>query len=225
MTCPSLLSQHRDAPPGLSPTGRLNLAMPDDISMPPAIRGLATTRTGYPIPVITPRGDMEESFTIVDLPETGPTAVCPCGDLNRPHKLGAICPDRQRHTMRRHRCGVCGNRIDRRSGFTFIRSDRTTTVWIEPPLHQRCMAYSIRVCPVLADAGRDSEILIAHRVELRERRVAPSPTGPGLIHRLFPLGDPTARSFGALEYIAALPVNPTVHPALHWRDHLAPPLA
>ncbi|MEV6818553.1 hypothetical protein AB0M72_07330 [Nocardiopsis dassonvillei] len=195
-----------------------------DVPQPRSIQRLPTTRSGYPIPVITPRGDMSETFTIVELPDTGVTVVCQCQDTSRLHKLGAMCPDLQRRTMRLHRCGVCGKRLDPRSGMVFIRSDTATTVFIEPPLHPRCMAYSIQVCPMLADHAARSEVLVAHSMQLRERRHIPAPDGQSTLYRYFRLGDPLGRRFGALDYLAATPVNPGIYPCLAWLEHHAPPL-
>ncbi|MCK9874118.1 hypothetical protein MRI28_31620 [Nocardiopsis dassonvillei] len=197
-----------------------------DVPMPPSIRRLPLTRAGYPVPAVSPRGDMTDTFDIVDLPQTGLTAVCPCEDVRQPYKLGAMCPDKQRRTMRRGRCGVCGRHIDPRTGLLFVRLDTTTDIWVEPPLHPRCMAYSLQACPVLAkETAAHGEVLLCHRVELRERRETLGPHRDGRLHyRYFPLGDPDARRFGALGYLAARPVNPTVHPAPYWREHLAPAL-
>ncbi|WP_231493899.1 hypothetical protein [Nocardiopsis sp. CNT312] len=199
--------------------------MSTDVPIPGPIRRLPTTRAGYPIPVLTPRGDMSATFTIKELPDTGLTAVCPCRDHDQPHKLGAICPDLQRSAMRRHRCGVCGTRLDPRSGLAFIRDDPYTLDFIEPPLHPRCMAYSARVCPVLARSIDTAQILICRRVRLYERRETASQDGQRTVHRYFPLGDGQGRRFGALVYLVAVPVNPEVHPCAAWLDQHAPPLS
>ncbi len=196
-----------------------------NVPQPPSIQRLPTTRSGYPIPVITPRGDMSETFTIAELPDTGLTAVCPCQDTDRPHKLGAMCHDLQRRTMRLHRCGVCGKRLDPRTGLAFIRSDSHTWDFIEPPLHPRCMAYSIQVCPMLSRHAARSEVLIAHSMRLRERRITAFPDGRSGVSRYFPLGDPRARHAGALDYLVATPVNPDIYPCPVWLEHHAPPLS
>ncbi|WP_236568103.1 MULTISPECIES: hypothetical protein [unclassified Nocardiopsis] len=198
--------------------------MRSDVPKPRSIQRLPTTRSGYPIPVITPRGDMSETFTLVELPDTGLTVACPCQDTDRPHKLGAMCPDLQRRTMLRHRCGVCGKRLDPRTGLAFVRSDPVTMVFIEPPLHPRCMAYAVQVCPMLARHAERAEILIARRMELRERRVTAFPDGTKGVSQYFPLGDPQARHAGALDYLVATPVNPDIYPCPMWLEHHAPPL-
>ncbi|GAA1439429.1 hypothetical protein [Nocardiopsis tropica] len=196
-----------------------------DVPQPPTIQRLPTTRSGYPIPAIAPRGDMSQTFTLAELPDTGLTAVCPCRDTDRPHKLGAICPDLQRRTMRRHRCGVCGKGLDPRSGMAFIRSDPVTMDFIEPPLHLRCMAYSIQVCPVLARNARQAQVLVCRSVRLRERRHVPAQDGRSTRYRYFALGDPLGRQFGALDYLAATPIRPEIYPCCAWLEQHAPTLA
>ncbi len=198
--------------------------MHSDVPKPRSIQCLPTTRSGFPIPVITPRGDMSETFTLVELPETGVTAVCPCQDSDRPHRLGAMCHDLQRRMMRQHRCGACGKPLDPRTGLAFIRSDRHVRDFIEPPLHPRCMAYAVRVCPVLIRHTAQADVLIARRVELRERRVTVLSDGTGGVSQFFPLNDPQARRAGALDYLVATPVNPDTYPCPEWLEHHAPPL-
>ncbi|MEU0489930.1 hypothetical protein ABZ249_11935 [Nocardiopsis sp. NPDC006139] len=198
--------------------------MHSDVPKPRFIQHLPTTRAGYPIPVITPRGDMSDTFTLVDLPDTGVTVVCPCQDSDRPHKLGAMCHDLQRRIMRQHRCGVCGKHLDPRTGLAFVRSNTQTLDFIEPPLHPRCMAYTLRICPMLIHHAEQAEVLIARRMELRERRVMAFPDGTSGVSRYFPLGDPQARHAGALDYLVATPVNPDIYPCPVWLEHHAPPL-
>lgn len=195
-----------------------------DVPKPRPIQRLPTTRSGYPIPVITPRGDMSATFTFTELPDTGLTAVCPCKDTDRPHKLGLICHDLQRRAMLQRRCGVCGKTLDPRTGLAFVRSDSQSQDFIEPPLHPRCMAYAVQVCPMLARHAEGSEILIARNMRLRERRVLAFPDGTRGVSQYFPVGDPRARYAGALDYFVATPVNPDIYPCLVWLEHHAPPL-
>ncbi|MFJ5068426.1 hypothetical protein ACIQC7_18725 [Kitasatospora sp. NPDC088556] len=95
--------------------------------------------------------------------------------------------------------------------------------YIEPPVHPRCAAYALMVCPTLA-AAEDVELTIARTYSLRERRMTGVSAEYTLIYDLFPYRDPAARRRGPLDFYLAFPENAHRITAKEWLADHAPTL-
>ncbi|MGW4890761.1 hypothetical protein ACWEQL_00605 [Kitasatospora sp. NPDC004240] len=177
---------------------------------------------GRPVPGNTPWYTSAEGQMVVrENAELGPHIACPCEPGRGTAAFGAQCPERQRELMAQRRCGVCSTAIEPTSQLVFIGSP-TDNAYMEPPAHEQCAAYALRVCPVLSAEGAEPGLALAMIYRLAERRI--TGLGPDFKrdYTLFPYGAESARLFGVLDLYLAFPEAPVRIPARTWLADLAP---
>jgi hypothetical protein len=108
----------------------------NDIEIPMMLRTRPKDRRGFPIPFsafIDSAG--KPQFTITD-------------------------PRRLAECMGKKLCGLCGRRLT--YGLWFVGGERCFThemgAFIDPPMHEECARYAIRVCPFLAAPNYNKRI-------------------------------------------------------------------
>ncbi|MFB7865593.1 hypothetical protein [Streptomyces sp. NPDC056069] len=195
------------------------------IPMPPNIARLPRNTAGRPVPRNTPWHEPATSggqLAVRSSVELGEHVVCPCEPGRGTAAFGDQCPPRQRELMSQRLCGICGRAIKATSRLVFIGGPNAT-FYIEPPVHPRCAAYALMVCPTLA-AAEDVELTIARTYSLRERRMTGVSAEYTLIYDLFPYRDPAARRRGPLDFYLAFPENADRFAAKEWLAGHAPTL-
>jgi hypothetical protein len=135
------------------------------IEIPKRLRTRPRDRRGYPVPfsVYIDRTGRPQ-FTITD-----------------PVKLRACIGKRL--------CGLCGGRID--AGYWFVGGERCFThelgAFIDPPMHEECARYAIRVCPFLAAPSYAKRI---------DDRLMPAPIGGEVLVKDNTMADERPAVFG-----------------------------
>lgn len=195
------------------------------VPMPPNIARLPRNTAGRPVPHNTPWNDPGSAggqLAVARNAELGEHVICPCQPGRGTAKFGDQCPPRQRQLMVNRFCGICSRPIKSTSRLVFIGGPNAD-FYVEPPVHPRCAAYALLVCPVLA-AAADVELTISRSYSLRERRITGVSAERDLIYGVFPYRDPGARRRGPLEFYLAFPEDSEQVPAKEWLAHHAPAL-
>ncbi|MFJ9574686.1 forkhead box protein [Streptomyces bacillaris] len=195
------------------------------IPMPPNVARLPRNTAGRPVPINTPwyeTADAGGQMAIRSSADLGEHVVCPCEPGRGTAAFGDQCPPRQRKLMEQRLCGICGRAIKKTSSLVFIGAPNAG-FYIEPPVHPRCAAYALLVCPTLS-AADDVELTIARRYVLRERRMTGVSPDLKITYDLFPHRDPNARRRGPLDFYLAFPENAHRIAAKDWLTSHAPRL-
>nr|BEK71524.1 hypothetical protein KPHV_87510 [Kitasatospora purpeofusca] len=190
------------------------------VEMPPAIAALRRDSRGYPVPWAT-LWDNGHDTKIAWPASGGPGVVgCSCWPGRGRPVLGQLCPVRQRACMTRRRCQLCGHAIatDEPAVFVSGRPNGRTQHVAEPPLHPRCAAYALRVCPHLITGHRAGQVHVAETGEylLLEEHVSPGADSALVTHVRLPgeLPAPSAAP-SVLHHYLAVPAPPWT-PADDW---------
>ncbi|MCM2430916.1 hypothetical protein [Streptomyces sp. RKAG337] len=154
--------------------------------------------------------------------ELGEYVACPCEPGRGTATFGDQCPERQRQLMSQRLCGICAAPIKATSRLVFIGGPEDN-FYIEPPVHPRCAAYALQVCPKLA-AADNVALAITRTYSLHERRMTGVSAARTPTYELFPYRDPSARRRGPLDFYLAFPEAAERTPAKEWLAHHAPSL-
>ena len=193
------------------------------VPMPPPVARLPRNTAGRPVPRATPwfevgpDGSQLRPARNADL---GLYADCPCEPGRGTAAFGQQCPNAQRDLMTGRACGVCAKPIKETSLLVFVGGPGNGA-YTEPPLHQRCCAYALRVCPKLA-AQPDVEVAVTRTYTLVERRMTGVDTAGELLYDFFVFRDPAARAAGVLDFYLALPDRPQRTNARTWLEQQPP---
>ena len=122
----------------------------DRLAVPRRMRTLERDARNYPIPFIVLRDRLgTPQFTINDFERV------------------TLC-------IRKKLCGICGKRFD--NGMWFVGGARCFThehgAFVDPPMHNECAEYALRICPFLAAPN------YAKRIDTR--RLKPGALDPGM---------------------------------------------
>ncbi|MBV9024497.1 MAG: hypothetical protein JO362_12075 [Streptomycetaceae bacterium] len=196
------------------------------IPMPPRVARMPRNSAGRPVPGNTPwyeTADKDGPMAVRRSADLGVHVACLCEPGRGIPAFGDQCPYRQRQFMAQRRCAICTTSIKPTSRLLFIGGPGAS-FYIEPPVHARCAAYALQVCPVLSAAGDEVELAIARTYQLRERRS--TGLGPDLkpTYDVFPYRDPAARLLGVLDFYLAYPEDAEHLAGADWLAHRAPPL-
>lgn len=137
------------------------------VPVPAIIDALPKDRRGFPIPWVADwSSGSKKSFSVH---EVGPGLPygrddCDCTPGVGEPILGRQCPVRQRQAMTERLCQVCGLGILATEDLHFLGGD-TIKVYVEPPLHAECAAYSLQVCPGIV-RREGMSVHVARNVEL-----------------------------------------------------------
>ena len=162
-------------------------------------------------------------MTVHSNADLGKHVVCPCEPGRGTAAFGDQCPERQRHLMAERRCGICTKVIKPTSQLLFIGA-AAAGFYVEPPVHPRCAAYALQVCPALSTAGGDVELAIARTYTLAERRLTGVANDGTPLYAVFPFRAPQARHRGVLDFYLAFPEDAARLPAPRWLADQAPKL-
>lgn len=94
------------------------------VQMPPRIAALPKTENGYPVPF----------FVIVK---------------NGVPDLRVLDPRKQQRCFKQNLCGICGQGLDYWVAFVSGPQARSFRVSADPPMHEECAEYALKVCPYL----------------------------------------------------------------------------
>ncbi|MBO0820048.1 MAG: hypothetical protein J2P26_04275 [Nocardiopsaceae bacterium] len=146
-----------------------------DVPMPPGVAARPREPgTGRPVPWIAEwsSGDL----AITSDPERGLVADCACVIGDGEPTLGELCDKRQKLSMRRLICQVCGTRIPEGAPAHWF-GHAEIAAYREPPACLPCAIYGARVCPELLARRKGGEQLAVHvsygRPRLLEERMPP----------------------------------------------------
>ena len=194
------------------------------VPMPPRIAVMPRNSAGRPVPGNTPwYTTADGQMCVRTSAELGKHVACPCEPGLGVAAFGDQCPQRQRALMTERKCGICTTAIKPTSRLVFIGAP-DTSCYIEPPVHPRCRAYALQVCPTLSAAGSDVELAIARTYQLRERRMTGLTADRKPSYDLFVYRDPAARLAGVLDFYLAFPEAAERLPAPDWLSDRAPRL-
>jgi hypothetical protein len=158
---------------------KLNATMAK-LTVPPQMRDLPISSTGYVVPWFVSRIDGEWNFQAVD-------------------------PGKIRQAFQRSTCWICGGKLHKNKAFCIGPMCAITRTSSEPPSHCECATFAVKACPFLARPRmrrlpRDEGIQDAPGIMLDRnpgvtliwvcRNFSAFQAAPGDHHLLFKVGDP-----------------------------------